>query len=384
MNKPQITSKLPTVGTTIFTVMSKLATDCGALNLSQGFPSFDCSPNLVDLVTKYMKKGMNQYAPMAGVQSLREIIAAKTEKLYGVKFDANTEITVTSGATEVIFAAVAATINLGDEVIVFEPAYDSYIPAIELAGGKPVYITLTPQNGYKIDWTEVKNRVSEKTKMIMLTTPHNPVGTVLSQDDLNALANIVRDTNILILSDEVYEHIIFDGNQHHSLITHPVLKDRTFICNSFGKTFHVTGWKIGYCIAAEPLTTEFRKVHQFLTFSSNTPVQFALAEFLENEQNYLNLPQFYEEKRDKFLKSIASSRFKFVPSAGSFFQSLDYSAITDENDYDLAIRLTKEIGVASIPLSVFYHQRNDYKMLRFCFAKDDEMLEMAGERLCKL
>ena len=384
MNKPQITSKLPTVGTTIFTVMSKLATDCGALNLSQGFPSFDCSPNLVDLVTKYMKKGMNQYAPMAGVQSLREIIAAKTEKLYGVKFDANTEITVTSGATEVIFAAVAATINLGDEVIVFEPAYDSYIPAIELAGGKPVYITLTPQNGYKIDWTEVKNRVSEKTKMIMLTTPHNPVGTVLSQDDLNALANIVRDTNILILSDEVYEHIIFDGNQHHSLITHPVLKDRKFICNSFGKTFHVTGWKIGYCIAAEPLTTEFRKVHQFLTFSSNTPVQFALAEFLENEQNYLNLPQFYEEKRDKFLKSIASSRFKFVPSAGSFFQSLDYSAITDENDYDLAIRLTKEIGVASIPLSVFYHQRNDYKMLRFCFAKDDEMLEMAGERLCKL
>lgn len=384
MNKPQITSKLPHIGTTIFTVMSKLAVDCGALNLSQGFPSFDCSPNLVDLVTKYMKKGMNQYAPMAGVQPLREIIATKTEKLYGVKFDANTEITVTSGATEVIFAAVAATINLGDEVIVFEPAYDSYIPAIELAGGKPVYITLTPQNGYKIDWTEVKNKVSEKTKMIMLTTPHNPVGTVLSQDDLNALANIVRDTNILILSDEVYEHIIFDGNQHHSLITHPVLKDRTFVCNSFGKTFHVTGWKIGYCIAAEPLTTEFRKVHQFLTFSSNTPVQFALAEFLENEQNYLNLPQFYEEKRDKFLKSIASSRFKFEPSAGSFFQSLDYSTITDENDYDLAIRLTKEIGVASIPLSVFYHQRNDYKMLRFCFAKDDEMLERAGERLCKL
>lgn len=384
MIKPQINSKLPHIGTTIFTVMSKLANDCGALNLSQGFPSFDCSPNLVDLVTKYMKKGLNQYAPMAGVQPLREMLAHKTEKLYGVKFDANTEITITSGATEVIFAAVAATINIGDEVIVFEPAYDSYVPAIELAGGKPVYITLTPQNNYQIDWQEVKNKISDKTKMIMLTTPHNPVGTVLSKEDLDALAQLVQGTDILILSDEVYEHIIFDDNQHLSLITHPMLKDRTFVCNSFGKTFHVTGWKIGYCIASEALTSEFRKVHQFLTFSSNTPIQFALAEYLEDESRYLTLPAFYEAKRDKFLQSIAHSRLKFVPSAGSFFQSVDYSAITDEHDYDLAIRLTHEIGVASIPLSVFYHKKNDYKILRFCFAKDDEMIEMAGERLSKL
>jgi methionine transaminase len=379
-----ITSKQPNTETTIFTVMSKLATDHGALNLSQGFPNFDCSPKLSELVNHYLKKGMNQYAPMTGIQPLREAIAQKISDLYSVNYHPDTEVTVVSGATEALYAAITAVVHQGDEVILLEPCYDSYAPAIKLNGGTPVYVTLTPENGYRVDWNVVKSKITERTKLIILNTPHNPTGAVFNQDDLTQLADIVRDTNIFIISDEVYEHIIFDGREHWSLLRNEVLKERTFICGSFGKTFHVTGWKVGYCLAPKALSEEFRKVHQWLTFSVVTPIQYALADFLKEPDNYLSIPSFYQQKRDKFLKCIAGSRFTYTPAQGSFFQCVNYQQITDENDYDLAIRLTKEIGVASIPISVFYHQKNDFKTLRFCFAKDDETLERAGERLVKL
>ncbi|GAB3931647.1 methionine aminotransferase [Larkinella terrae] len=378
-----LSSKLPWVGTTIFTVMSKLASDTGAINLSQGFPGFDCSPELVALVEKYMKTGFNQYAPMTGVPVLREALAQKTELLYGVSYHPETEVTVTSGATEALFAAIMAVIRPGDEAIVFEPAYDSYIPAIELNGGIPVLVTLTPP-AYAIDWTEVGRKITDKTRLIVVNTPQNPTGRVWTADDLAQLAALVKDRDIWIVSDEVYEHIRFDGRPHLSLATHPVLQERTFVCGSFGKTFHVTGWKIGYCLAPKELSVEFRKIHQYLTFSTITPVQYALADYLKNPVHYETLPDFYERKRNLFLEILRGSRFQFTPTEGSFFQTVSYRAITDEPDYDLAIRLTKEIGVASIPVSVFYRQKNDYNILRFCFAKDDEVLLQAGERLQRL
>jgi methionine transaminase len=377
-------SKQPNIGTTIFTVMSKLATDCGALNLSQGFPSFDCSPKLTDLVNHYLKKGMNQYAPMTGIQPLREVIAQKISDLYQVNYHPDTEVTITTGATEALYAAITAVVHQGDEVILLEPCYDSYAPAIRLNGGTHVYVTLTPENEYQIDWNIVKSKITERTKLIILNTPHNPTGTVFTENDLTQLADIVRDTNIFLIGDEVYEHIIFDDRQHWSLCRNSVLRERSFICGSFGKTFHVTGWKVGYCLAPKALTEELRKVHQWLTFSTTTPIQYALADFLREPDNYLSIPMFYQQKRDKFLDCIKDSRFTYTPAHGSFFQCVNYQAITDENDYDLAIRLTREIGVASIPVSVFYNDKNDYKTLRFCFAKDDETLEKAGERLCKL
>lgn len=380
----RIPSKQPKVGTTIFTVMSKLAAETGALNLSQGFPSFNCAPRLMDLVNDYMRKGMNQYAPMTGVPALREAIAHKTSELYGVWYHPEAEVTVVSGATEALYAALTATVQAGDEVIVFEPAYDSYVPTIELNGGVPVYVTLSPANQYRINWAEVKAKISDRTRVIMLNTPHNPTGTMLTQADLEALAALVQGTDILLISDEVYEHILFDGRQHWSLMRHPVLQERTFVCGSFGKTFHTTGWKIGYCLAPQALTAELRKAHQWITFATPTPMQYALADFLKQPEYYLTLPDFYQQKRDKFLALLAGSRFKFIPAEGSFFQTVSYERISDEPDYDLAIRLTKEIGVASIPVSVFYHQRNDHRTLRFCFAKDDEMLEQAAERLSTL
>lgn len=380
----QLQSKQPHIGTTIFTVMSKLANDHGALNLSQGFPNFECSPKLIELVEKYLRKGMNQYAPLSGIQPLREIIAQKTSELYGISFHPDQEVTIVSGATEALYAAITAVVQTGDEVILLEPNYDSYEPAVRLNGGIPVYVTLTPENNYQIDWLVVKAKITEKTKLILLNTPHNPTGTVMSKDDLEQLAAIVKDTNIFIVSDEVYEHIIFDGHDHWSPIRHPELQKRTFVCGSFGKTFHVTGWKVGYCLAPQQLSEEFRKVHQWLTFSTVTPIQYALAEFLQEPDNYLSVSQFYQEKRDKFISCIQSSKFEWIPASGSFFQCVNYANITDENDFALAQRLTKEIGVASIPVSVFYHQKNDYKILRFCFAKDDQTLEMAGERLSKL
>lgn len=376
-------NKLPRVGTTIFTVMSQLATETGALNLSQGFPGFDCDPALTALVDEHMRAGRNQYAPMTGVPVLRERLAEKTQAHYGVSYNPDTEVTIVSGATEAIFAAVTAIVQPGDEVIVLEPAYDSYVPAIELNGGIPVYVTLTPPN-YAVDWSAVEAAVTERTRLIMVNTPHNPTGYCWTRDDLNQLARLVQDRNIWLISDEVYEHILFDGRTHQSLMTHPVLRERTFVVGSFGKTFHITGWKIGYCLAPAPMTAAFRKIHQYVTFSTATPMQYALADYLIEPSHYQQLPAFYQRKRDLFLAGIANSRFRFTPAEGSFFQCVSYDAITTEPDYDLAVRLTKEIGVATIPISVFYHQQNDYHILRFCFAKTDDLIQEAAERLCKL
>lgn len=379
----EIPSKLPYAGTTIFTVMSKLASDENALNLSQGFPSFDCAPELTNLVADYMRRGFNQYAPMSGVPALKEQLAEKTSRVYGVDYHPEEEVTIVSGATEAIFCAVTAVVQPGDEVILFEPAYDSYRPAIDLSGGIPVYIRLKAPD-FQIDWEEVRAKITDKTKAIMVNTPHNPVGTVFSRQDLDQLANLINDREIYVISDEVYEHIVFDGEKHHSMMTHPVLRERSFVCGSFGKTYHVTGWKIGYCLAPKPLSAEFRRIHQFITFSTPTPLQYALADFLKFPEHYEELSAFYQRKRDRFNAAIAASRFSFTPSKGSFFQIVSYERITDEYDYDLAVRLTKEIKVASIPVSVFYQDRRDDKLLRFCFAKDDDILDRAGEILCKL
>jgi methionine transaminase len=380
----QIISKQPNIGTTIFTVMSQLAAETGALNLSQGFPNYNCSPKLIELVNHYMKMGMNQYAPMAGIMPLREILAQKTSDLYQINYNPVDEITIVSGCTEALYATMTALLQKDDEVIVFEPAYDSYVPAIELNGGKAIFITLSSENDFAINWEEVKSKITDKTKAILLTTPHNPTGKCLTQSDIDSLATLVKNTNIFIISDEVYEHIIFDGRKHISPAMHQDLKERTFVCGSFGKTFHTTGWKLGYCLSPKALTTEFRKAHQWITFASPTPMQFAFADFLKEPDNYLSVTQFYQEKRDKFINWLGGSRFTLMPAEGSFFQMVSYKNITDENDYDLAIRWTKEIGVASIPISVFYSEKIDNKILRFCFAKDNEMLERAAERLCKL
>ncbi len=376
-------SKLPDVGLTIFSVMTKLSNDYNAINLSQGFPDFDVHSDLVNLVNKYMRSGHNQYAPMQGVLILREMIAEKVMELYNAVYDPVSEITVTSGATEALFAAIAAVVHKGDEVIVLEPAFDSYVPAIELNGGIPVYVKFRfPE--YRIDWDEVKQAVTTKTRLIILNSPHNPTGAVLSGDDIAALKHIVINTEILILSDEVYEHIIFDGIRHESISRHPELLSRSFVISSFGKTYHTTGWKIGYCLAPAALSKEFQKVHQFLTFASNTPIQFAYAEFMRNKDVYLNLSTFYQQKRDRFLKLIEKSRFKPIPCYGTYFQMLDYSEISDESDMEFSKRLIIEHGVASIPPSVFYHQKDDHNVLRFCFAKKDETLDKAAEKLCQI
>lgn len=374
-------SKLPDIGVTIFTIMTALANECDAINLSQGFPDFDADPELIDLVHKNMKNGYNQYAPMQGVMLLREKIAEKTLKLYNAAYDPYTEITVTSGATEALFAAIMAVVKKGDEVIVFEPAFDSYVPAIILSGGVPKFIKMKPPY-YSIDWEEVKNSVSKRTRLMILNSPHNPTGSVLLEEDIRALYDIVQKTGIFILSDEVYEHIIFDGLKNESMAKYPDLANRSFVICSFGKTYHTTGWKTGYCLAPKKLSSEFQKVHQFLTFASNTPIQYAYAEFLQNEKAYLDLSGFYQKKRDKFLSLLKNSRFKAIPCKGTYFQMLDYSSISDEPDTDFAKRLTIEKGVASVPPSVFYHDNDDHKMLRFCFAKKDETLEKAAEKLC--
>lgn len=375
-------SKLPHIGTTIFTVMSKLATDHHAINLSQGFPGFDCYPYLQDLVSEYMRKGYNQYAPMSGVPILKNRLAEKTENLYDVSFDPETEITIVSGATEAIFAAVTAVVRRGDEVILLEPAYDSYAPAIELNGGVPVYVSLNLPD-FSVDWQKVKDAITDKTRLIMINTPHNPCGYVWTQNDLDILAELIEDEDIYLISDEVYEHITFDNRNHLPLFTHPVLKEKTFTCGSFGKTFHITGWKIGYCLAPKKLSTEFRKIHQFLTFSTSTPMQYALADFMKEPSRYLFLNEFYQKKRDLFCEGLKQTPFRFSPTQGSFFQVVEYGHLSSEKDFDLAVRLTKEIGVASIPISAFFHDQKDHKLLRFCFAKDDEVLEEALEQLSK-
>jgi len=375
-----IESKLPNVGTTIFTIMSGLANETGAINLSQGFPSFEVSRELIDLYNQAMVNNHNQYAPMPGLLSLREELSKKTQKLYGAYYNPDTEITITAGGTQALYTAITALVHKGDEVIIFEPAYDSYKPAIELAGGIVKPYSLTPPD-YRINWEEVKSMITDKTKLIMINTPHNPSGTILSKQDLESLAEITNGTSIIVLSDEVYEHIIFDGEEHQSVCRFEDLRNRSLIVYSFGKTFHATGWKTGYCLGPEYLMKEFRKVHQFLVFSVNTPLQVALASYLKNEKHYLSLPSFYQAKRDYFIRLIEGSKFKFTPCKGSYFQLLDYSDFSDEKDTDLAIRLTKEFGIASIPVSVFYSSDVDTKMLRFCFAKDNETLQRAAEKI---
>ncbi len=379
----KIQSKLPDVGVTIFTIMSKLANDHHAINLSQGFPDFDVHPDLVALVDNYIRSGHNQYAPMQGVAVLRRRIAEKVLTLYNASYDPESEITVTSGGTEALFAAISAVVQQGDEVIVLEPAFDSYVPVIQLNGGIPVYVEYKFPD-YRIDWDDVGNALSPKTKLIILNSPHNPTGAVFTGKDISALKNILQDTDVLLLSDEVYEHIIFDGLRHESVCRYPELAKRSFVVSSFGKTYHTTGWKIGYCLAPAPMSKEFQRVHQFLTFASNTPIQYAYAEFMKNKDVYLNLSAFYQEKRDKFLSLIEGSRFKAIPCHGTYFQMVDYSSISNESDVEFSKRLTTEHGVASIPPSVFYHRQVDHKVLRFCFAKKDETLEKAAERLCKI
>jgi len=363
--------------------MSKLAKKHHAINLSQGFPDFDTDSKLIELVTEAMKKGYNQYAPMQGVFALREQILEKFNNLYQSTYHPNTEITITSGATQAIFTIIIAFIHKDDEVILFKPAYDCYEPAIDLQEGKPIYVQLKAPN-FRIDWNKVKQLINSKTNMIIINSPHNPSGTIWTKEDMLALEKLVKDTDIIILSDEVYEHIIFKDKPHQSLCLFPHLKERSFIVASFGKTFHNTGWKIGYCVAPKALMHEFRKVHQFNVFCVNHPMQIAFSEYLKNENNYLSLNSFYQDKRDYFLNGLQNSRFKFTPSQGTYFQLLDYSAITDENDVDFAKRLAIEHQIAAIPISVFNTDGLDQKMLRFCFAKKEETLQRAIEILCSI
>jgi len=376
-------SKLPKVKTTIFTTMSALAKEHNAINLSQGFPDFPSDPKLIDLVTKAMKGGYNQYSPMQGSFMLREQIAQKFNRLYQTNYNPESEITVSAGATQAIFTIISTFIHKDDEVLIFKPAYDCYEPAIELHGGKPILIQLeTPH--YKVDWNAVAKLITNKTKMIIINTPHNPCGTIWFKEDMLALENLIKDTNIIVLSDEVYEHIIFDGQQHQSACLFPYLKERTFIVASFGKTFHNTGWKMGYCAAPAKLMTEYRKVHQYNVFSANHPMQIGIAEYLKNAENYLHIHSFYQEKRDFFLDAIQGSRFEFVPSNGTYFQLLNYKNITEENDIDFAKKLAIKNKIACIPLSPFNINNLDTKMLRFCFAKKKETLQRAAEILCAI
>ena len=376
-------SKQPQVQTTIFTKMSAMALEHGALNLSQGFPGFDCAPALQELLQHY-SKGFNQYAPMAGVPALRQSLAAKTSSFYDIPVDADSEVTIVSGATEAIFAAIHCCVSPGDEVILFDPSYDAYDPIVRLAGGIPIHTPLKASQNFAIDWDELASKITPRTRAIMVNSPHNPTGAVWSMADLDAFAEVVKGTHILLVSDEVYEHIVFDGAQHASVLLHPELRKRSFVCGSFGKTYHITGWKIGYCLAPAFLTTEFRKLHQWVTFSSATPLQYALADYLKEPSHYLGLSDFYQKKRDLFASQFSGTKWKVLPSAGSFFQCLDYSAISTEKDVDLADRLTREIKVASIPVSVFYETDPGDKILRFCFAKEDDMLVEAAKRLVQI
>jgi methionine aminotransferase len=377
---PTIHSKLPNAGITIFTEMSVLAAEYKAINLGQGFPDFDMSPELVSLVNKAMQAGNNQYVHMNGLPLLRERIAEKIEKLYTAKVSANDEITVTPGATYALYTALTTILQKGDEVIVFEPAYDCYIPAIEMNGAVAVTIPLLLPN-YKIDWVTVKEKITPATKAILINSPHNPTGAVIEETDIDALKAIVKDTGIFILSDEVYEHLIFGGKEHLSVLKYPELYERSFVNFSFGKTYHCTGWKLGYCVAPPALTKEFRKVHQFNAFTSFGPTQYALAEFLQHENEYLQLGSFVQQKRDYFMQLMSNTKFEALPSYGSYFQLYSYANITDEKEKDFAVRLTKEYGVTTIPVSAFYSNPEENKVLRFCFTKKESTLEAAVEKL---
>lgn len=379
-----IRSKLPNQGTTIFSVMTALARQHGAINLAQGFPDFNMPAKLIDLTASHMRSGHNQYAPMQGVPALREAIAQKVEMLYSAKYDPESEVTVTAGATQALFTAITALVAEGDEVIILEPAYDCYVPAIELAGGVPVFVQMDLRSQNLVDWERMKKLVNQRTRMIIINTPHNPSGRVLTAEDLARLQKLTDKTDIVILSDEVYEHIIFDGMEHQSVARYPKLAERSLIVSSFGKTYHNTGWKVGYVLGPQELMREFRKTHQFNVFSVNTPVQFALADFVPEAEHYAGLHQFYQEKRDRFVDLLRGSRLKLRPSNGTYFQVVDYSDVSDEKDVDFAQRITREHGVAAIPVSVFYHRPDKVNLLRFCFAKEDHTLQRAAEKLHKL
>jgi methionine transaminase len=376
----KLQSKLPDIGTTIFTVMSQLALEYNAVNLGQGFPDFQMSNELTDLVNKAMKSGYNQYTHMNGLPLLRERLAEKVQKLYSRSIDADKQITVTPGGTYAIYTALTAALQPGDEVIVFEPAYDSYIPNIEVNGARPVLINLQYPD-YSIPWEEVKQKITARTRMIMINTPQNPTGSVLGEQDIQQLRDITAGTGILILSDEVYEHLIFDDIPHFSILRYPDLLERSFVCFSFGKTYHCTGWKLGYCISSDALMKEFRKVHQFNCFTCNTPLQVGIADYITNEEAYLSLPKFYQAKRDFFAGLMRSTPFKPMISHGSYFQCYSYAHLSEEADKDFALRLIKEYGIVTIPVSAFYKKGKDDKVLRFCFAKKEETLEKAVEKL---
>ncbi len=375
-----VTSRLPAVGTTIFTVMSRMAQECGAINLSQGYPDFNAEDVLFERVAHWMRTGHNQYPPMAGVAVLREAIARKIETLYGTAYDVDSEITVTAGATQALFTAVAALVHPGDEVIVFEPVYDSYAPAIELQGGKVVRLRLAAPD-YRPDWTAVAAAISPRTRMIMINSPHNPTATVWTADDMAQLAALTRDTGIVVVSDEVYEHIVFDGARHESCARHPELAARSLIVSSFGKTYHITGWKVGYVAGPRELMAEFRKVHQFNVFTVNTPVQYALADYMADPGRHLGLAAFYQAKRDFFRAALAASRFELLPSRGTYFQLARDAAISERPDSAFCEYLTREVGVAAIPVSAFFADGHDDRVVRFCFAKNEDTLARACERL---
>jgi len=380
----KINSKLPNNGTTIFATMSKMAHEYNAINLSQGFPDFPVSEELIELVNHYMKKGFNQYAPMPGLPALRNSISKVLKKTYNQKIDPDKEITITSGATEALFATITALVHKGDEVILFDPAYDSYAPGIKLAGGKPIHLKLK-SNNYRIDWTEVHKTVNSKTKAIIINSPHNPTGSSIAHEDLLELDRLVRkNQNLFVISDEVYERIVFDHITHQSILKLDTLRSKSIAVFSFGKTFHATGWKVGYCVAPEAVTNEIRKMHQFLTFSVNTPVQYALSDYMKDETNYLTLGSFYRQKRDFFVEKLKTSRFEVLPCIGTYYQLLSYKNISDKNEMEMAELLTKEHGLASIPTSPFYHEETNNQVLRFCFAKSENTLNKAAKILCKI
>ncbi len=377
---PRVASKLPDVGVTIFSVMTRLAVEHGAINLAQGFPDFDCDAALVAEVWDHMRQGNNQYAPMQGVLALRQALAAQIEALYGARYDPATEITITSGATEALYCAITAFVRPGDEVLLFEPCYDSYVPAVRLSGGRPVFATLR-HPGYRPDWQEVRRLLTPKTRMVVVNSPHNPSGMVFDAHDTEQLAELLDGTDVVVLSDEVYEHVVFDGLRHESVCRLPDLAMRSCVVSSFGKTYHTTGWKIGYVSAPAPLSAEIQRIHQFVTFASHTPTQLAYAEFIRDTSRYEELGRFYQAKRDLFLDLLGDSRFSPVPCRGTYFELLDYSAITRERDVEFALTLLKQHGIASIPTSAFLYASEPPPVLRFCFAKRDETLRHAAERL---
>lgn len=380
---PKLASKLPELETSIFSKMSLMATETGAINLSQGFPDFGVDPTLIRLMQKSLEGSFNQYAPMGGIFSLREAIAQKTSRLYGASYHPESEITLTAGATQAIYAAIASTVYAGDEVIIFKPAYDCYEPTVKAHGGIPVLLQLEGPD-FQINWEAFSKTLNPRTRMVIINTPHNPSGTILKEADLKKLEEMLRPTNTLVLSDEVYEHLVFDGQTHESVCKYPGLKERSFICASFGKTFHITGWKMGYCLAPSSLMAEFRKIHEFVVFSVNHPAQRALKAYLEEPSHYEGLGEFFQKKRDLFLETVRGSRFRYTPAEGTYFQLLDYSGISEESDLSFAEYLTRERGVASIPISVFNLDRQDNRQLRFCFAKTEETLKRAGEILSRL